>query len=129
MVENAFAFDYKSLQLLETFVNVPSMNKVSGEISSVLLNVVTSIADSLDERREVWYILENIINCLIISGDHKNVEILQTIDFIFNNQEINKFIPNDFTSTLCLLINNIYLHNEENRASGQQSNGTCCSAW
>lgn len=120
VVENAFEFDFKALQLLELFVNVPSVSSVCGEVSSVLLNVVTNIADLLDERREVWYILENLINCLIIAGDYKNVEILQTIDFIFNNQAINKFIPNDFTSTLCLLINNIYLHNEETRASGQQ---------
>ena len=127
VVENAFEFDYKSLQLLDSFVNLPSTGIVSGEIASVLLNVVTNIADSLDERREVWYILENIINCLIISGDHRNVDILQTIDFIFNNQEINKFIPNDFTSTLCLLINNLYLRNEENRASGKQGTSACRS--
>ena len=60
----------------------------------------------------MWEILENIINSLILYCDKKNGEILKTIDYLFNSSEINPFIPNDFTSTLCLLINNIYLINE-----------------
>lgn len=60
----------------------------------------------------MWTILENLINTLILYGDKKNREIMKTIDYLFNSYEINKFIPNDFTSTLCLLINNIYLINQ-----------------
>ena len=47
-----------------------------------------------------------------MSSEHTNEDVLKTIDFIFNNYEVNKFIPNDFTSTLCLLINNLYLRND-----------------
>lgn len=60
----------------------------------------------------MWEILENLINSLILHGDKKNREILKTVDYLFNSYAINRFIPNDFTSTLCLLINNIYLLNE-----------------
>lgn len=60
----------------------------------------------------MWTILENLINTLILYGDRKNREIMKTIDYLFNSYEINKYIPNDFTSTLCLLINNIYLINQ-----------------
>ena len=34
------------------------------------------------------------------------------MDLLFNNYEINRSIPSDFTSTLCLLINNLYLRND-----------------
>ena len=74
--------------------------------------MITSISESFSKNPELWEILENIINSLILYGDKKNCEILKTIDYLFNSSEINTFIPNDFTSTLCLLINNIYLINE-----------------
>lgn len=74
--------------------------------------MVTTISDSFSDNPEMWTILENLINTLILYGDRKNREIMKTIDYLFNSYEINKYIPNDFTSTLCLLINNIYLINQ-----------------
>lgn len=76
------------------------------------MEVIVSISESITENPEMWVILENLINELILYGDKKNREILKTIDYLFNSYEINRYIPNDFTSTLCLLINNIYLVNE-----------------
>lgn len=74
--------------------------------------MVTTVSDSFSGNPEMWTILENLINTLILYGDRKNREIMKTIDYLFNSYEINKYIPNDFTSTLCLLINNIYLINQ-----------------
>ena len=61
----------------------------------------------------MWSILENILDSLIMCSENNNGDILKTVDFVFNNFEINRYIPNDFTSTLCLLISNLYLHNNE----------------
>ena len=126
IVECAFTVDFHVLNLFNLFINLPQVDSVCTVISQVLSNVIVTIADFMDGNNEMWLLLESIINSLIMCGDRKNKEILKTIDFIFNNHAINRYIPNDFTSTLCLLINNIYLHNAEIGELNQESSGVEC---
>lgn len=114
IVETSFHLDRSVLSLFDCFMQLPreSLVKLVPQLSSSLLRVVTNVADDLRDDREMWKCLESIIDSLIMSSEHTNEDVLKTIDFIFNNYEVNKFIPNDFTSTLCLLINNLYLRND-----------------
>ena len=68
--------------------------------------------DSIPKETGIWNHLKNLIDSLILDSHGVDPSILQTIDFLFNNYEINRSIPSDFTSTLCLIINNLYLLND-----------------
>lgn len=67
---------------------------------------------------EILNHLKNLIDSLILDSHGINPSILQTIDYLFNNYEINRSIPSDFTSTLCLIINNLYLLNDSLTENG-----------
>lgn len=53
--------------------------------------------------------MEEIINSLILNAAEVSEDALRTIDTLFNNNKINQFIPMNFTATLCLVINSLYL--------------------
>ena len=80
------------------------------------------IVDGIPTEATIWKYLKNLIDSLILDLCGVDPSILQTIDFLFNNYEINRSIPSDFTSTLCLLINNLYLLNDSLTESGNPNN-------
>lgn len=130
IVETSFHLDKSVLSLFDCFIQLPreSLVKLVPQLSTSLLRVVTNVADDLTDDREMWKCLESIIDSLIMSSERTNEDVLKTIDFIFNNYEVNKFVPNDFTSTLCLLINNLYLRNDalnESKASKGEEVFSC----
>lgn len=53
--------------------------------------------------------MEEILNSLILNADEVSEATMRTIDTLFNNNKINRFIPMNFTATLCLVINSLYL--------------------
>ena len=61
----------------------------------------------------MWETLEVVVNNLVMCGEPRNAALLHSIDFVFNNYEVNRFIPTDFTSTLCLLLTNIFLQTQQ----------------
>jgi len=125
IAEAAFKIDFHVLSLFELFLNVPMKGDSSSFINSIatfVYQVISSIPEYINENPELWKIIGNLVNSLILHGDKKNSAIIKTVDYLFNSYEINKFIPNDFTSTLCLLINNIYLFNTtQDLSSSSQS--------
>ena len=78
--------------------------------------------DSIPKETDIWNHLKNLIDSLILDSRGVDPSILQTIDFLFNNYEINRSIPSDFTSTLCLIINNLYLLNDSLTEGGSFDN-------
>lgn len=53
--------------------------------------------------------MEELLNSLILKANEVSEDVMRTIDILFNNNKINRFIPLSFASTLCLVINALYL--------------------
>ena len=75
--------------------------------------MIQTIADRISGKPEIWSILENIVNSLVMSREGVSDDVLKAIDVLFNNTNINASIPLSFTATLCLLINSLYLVGNE----------------
>ena len=79
------------------------------ETPSSYPQIIQTISDRVSGDPKVWSILEEIINSLILNAAEVSEDALRTIDTLFNNNKINQFIPMNFTATLCLVINSLYL--------------------
>lgn len=79
------------------------------ETPSSYPQIIQTISDRVSGDPKVWSLLEEIINSLILNAAEVSEDALRTIDTLFSNNKINQFIPMNFTATLCLVINSLYL--------------------